>query len=71
LAKERQFSVCRVPGLATCGYSKGWTARPCIELDHRGCHYRIMDAWGRVQPGFTANLVLFRADPLADIANTS
>jgi len=26
--------------------------------------------WGRVEPGYTANLVLLTADPLADISNT-
>jgi hypothetical protein len=31
----------------------------------------LSKTWGRVQPGFTANLVLLSADPLADIANTS
>jgi hypothetical protein len=31
----------------------------------------LSNTWGRVQPGFTANLVLLSADPLADIANTS
>lgn len=30
----------------------------------------LQDRWGQVAPGFTANLVLLKADPLADISNT-
>jgi imidazolonepropionase-like amidohydrolase len=30
----------------------------------------LTDRWGKVAPGFTANLVLLRADPLVDISNT-
>jgi hypothetical protein len=26
--------------------------------------------WGRVEPGYTANLVMLNADPLANISNT-
>jgi imidazolonepropionase-like amidohydrolase len=31
----------------------------------------LSKTWGRVEPGYTANLVLLNADPLADISNTS
>ncbi len=30
----------------------------------------LKDRWGQVAPGFTANLLLLKADPLADISNT-
>lgn len=30
----------------------------------------LADRWGRIAPGFTANLVLLKADPLVDISNT-
>jgi len=30
----------------------------------------LSKTWGRVEPGYTANLVLLTADPLADISNT-
>ena len=30
----------------------------------------LSQTWGRVEPGYLANLVLLNADPLADIANT-
>lgn len=31
----------------------------------------LSETWGRIQPGYLANLVLLDADPLADIANTN
>jgi imidazolonepropionase-like amidohydrolase len=31
----------------------------------------LSNTWGRVEPGYAANLLLLNADPLADISNTS
>ena len=31
----------------------------------------LLKTWGRIEPGYTANLVLLNANPLADISNTT
>ena len=36
-------------GLPTYGYSEGWTARPCIEIDKGGFHYVIMERGNELQ----------------------